>query len=173
MTYEEFLMSKEIRAEACGFDIDRDSITPYAFDYQKDIITWACKKGKCAILTGCGTGKTLMLLEWGRAVHEQTGKPVLIVSPLSVVNQTQREAKKFEICTVNVCRKQEDVVNGVNITNYEMEGAALQGLAKLMGHRAITICSIIANRVATVANPNYKTAVNDLVKTVIERLMED
>jgi uridine phosphorylase len=54
-----------------------------------------------------------------------------------------------------------------------MEGAALQGLAKLMGHRAITICSIIANRVATVANPNYKTAVNDLVKTVIERLMAD
>lgn len=62
---------------------------------------------------------------------------------------------------------------GGHITNYEMEGAALQGLAKLMGHRAITICSIIANRVATVANPNYKTAVNDLVKTVIERLMED
>ena len=61
--------------------------------------------------------------------------------------------------------------DGGHITNYEMEGAALQGLAKLMGHHAITICSIIANRVATVANPNYKTAVNDLVKTVIERLM--
>ena len=120
MTYEEFLKTKEMRAEACGFDIDRDSITPYAFDYQKDIITWACKKGKCAILTGCGTGKTLMLLEWCNAVHKQTNKPVLIVSPLSVVNQTQREAQKFEICAVNVCRKQEDVINGINITNYEM-----------------------------------------------------
>lgn len=120
MTYQEFLKTKELRAEACGFDIDRDSITPMAFDYQKDIIAWACKKGKCAILTGCGTGKTLMLLEWGRAVHEHTGKPVMIVSPLSVVEQTRREAEKFGICAVKVCRHADDVVNGVNITNYEM-----------------------------------------------------
>lgn len=63
--------------------------------------------------------------------------------------------------------------NGRQITNYEMESAPLQGLAKLLGHRAMTVCSIIANRVATSANPNYKTAVNDLVKTVIERLVED
>ena len=120
MTYEEFLKTKEMRAEACGFDIDRDSINPHAFDYQKDIISWACKKGKCAILTGCGTGKTVMLLEWCKAVHKHTGKPVLIVSPLSVVNQTSREAIKFGICSVNICRKQNDVINGVNITNYEM-----------------------------------------------------
>ncbi len=120
MTYEEFLKTKEFRAESCGFTIDRDSITPMSFDYQKDIIAWACKKGKCAILTGCGTGKTLMLLEYARAVHEHTGKPVLIVSPLSVVEQTRREGVKFGICEVNVCRSAEDVKNGVNITNYEM-----------------------------------------------------
>lgn len=35
MTYDEFLKTKEMRAEACGFDVDRNSITPYAFDYQK------------------------------------------------------------------------------------------------------------------------------------------
>lgn len=63
--------------------------------------------------------------------------------------------------------------NGRKITNYEMESAALQGLAKLLGHRAVTVCSIIANRVATSANPNYKTAVNDLIKVVVERLMAD
>ena len=63
--------------------------------------------------------------------------------------------------------------NGGHITNYEMESSALQGLAKLLGHRAMTVCSIIANRVATTANPNYKTAVNDLVKVVIERLLAD
>ena len=62
---------------------------------------------------------------------------------------------------------------GGHITNYEMESAALQGMAKMMGHRAMTVCSIIANRVATKANPNYKTAVNDLVATVIERLLAD
>ena len=120
MTYDEFLRSKEMRAEACGFDIDRDSITPHAFDYQRDIIAWACKKGKCAILTGCGTGKTLMLLEWAKAVWKHTGRDVLIVSPLSVVQQTVREAAKFGICDVTVCRHAEDVREGVNITNYEM-----------------------------------------------------
>ena len=120
MTYHEFLRTKEMRAEACGFEIDRDNITPTAFDYQKDIIAWACKKGKCAILTGCGTGKTLMLLEWARAVSEHTNKPVLIVSPLSVVQQTERESQKFGICETNICRHAADVQNGVNITNYEM-----------------------------------------------------
>lgn len=63
--------------------------------------------------------------------------------------------------------------NGGHITNYEMESAALQGMAKMMGHRAMTVCSIIANRVATKANPNYKNAVNELVATVIERLLAD
>ena len=62
---------------------------------------------------------------------------------------------------------------GGHITNYEMESAALQGLAKILGHRAMTICSIIANRVATEANTNYKGAVNDLVGTVLERLLAD
>ena len=62
---------------------------------------------------------------------------------------------------------------GGHITNYEMESAALQGLAKILGHRAMTICSIIANRVATEANTNYKGAVNDLVGTVLERLLID
>ncbi len=60
--------------------------------------------------------------------------------------------------------------NGGHITNYEMESSALQGLAKLMGHKALPVCSVIANRVATSVNPNYKTAVEDLVKTVLERL---
>ena len=60
--------------------------------------------------------------------------------------------------------------NGKAVTNYEMESAALQGLAKLMGHKAMTVCSIIANRYCKSATPNYKTAVQDLVETVLERL---
>lgn len=120
MTYDEFLKTKEMKAEACGFEIDRNRITSHAFDYQKDIIAWACKKGKCAILTGCGSGKTLMQLEWCRSVHEYTNKPVLIISPLSVVRQTHGESEKFGIGHVNICRAQKDVKHGINITNYEM-----------------------------------------------------
>lgn len=56
------------------------------------------------------------------------------------------------------------------ITNYEMESAPLQGLGRLMGHKAMTVCSIIANRMNHNATPNYKTAINDLIGTVLERL---
>lgn len=56
------------------------------------------------------------------------------------------------------------------ITNYEMESAPLQGLGKLMGHKAMTVCSIIANRFNTDVNPNYKNAVRDLVVTVLDRI---
>lgn len=59
---------------------------------------------------------------------------------------------------------------GRRITNYEMESAPLQGLGKLMGHKAMTVCSIIANRFNTEANPNYKSGVRDLVATVLERI---
>lgn len=60
--------------------------------------------------------------------------------------------------------------NGRKVTNYEMESAPLQGLGRLMGHRAMTVCSIIANRMNTEANPNYKTAVYDLIGTVLDRI---
>ncbi|MDE6238558.1 MAG: nucleoside phosphorylase [Muribaculaceae bacterium] len=60
--------------------------------------------------------------------------------------------------------------NGRRITNYEMESAPLQGLGKLMGHKAMTVCSIIANRFNTVANPNYKSGIRDLVATVLDRI---
>ncbi len=56
------------------------------------------------------------------------------------------------------------------ITNYEMESAPLQGLSRLMGHKAMTVCAIIANRMNTEANPNYKTAVTDLIATVLDRI---
>jgi len=60
--------------------------------------------------------------------------------------------------------------NGRMVTNYEMESAPLQGLGRLMGHRAMTVCSIIANRMRHDATPNYKTAIRDLIATVLERI---
>jgi len=59
---------------------------------------------------------------------------------------------------------------GRRITNYEMESAPLQGLSRLMGHRAMTVCSIIANRFNNTANPNYKSGIRDLIEAVLERI---
>jgi len=59
---------------------------------------------------------------------------------------------------------------GEPVTNYEMESAPLQGLSLLLGHKAMTVCSIIANRVSANATPNYKTAIRDLIATVLDRI---
>jgi len=56
------------------------------------------------------------------------------------------------------------------ITNYEMEGSAIAGLAKLMGHKAMTVCCIIANRRIEAANTDYKPYIEKLVTTVLERI---
>lgn len=60
--------------------------------------------------------------------------------------------------------------NGERVTNYEMESAPLQGLGSLMGHKCMTVCSIIANRVNDKATPNYKSAIRDLIATVLDRI---
>lgn len=60
--------------------------------------------------------------------------------------------------------------HGLRITNFEMESSALAGLAKLMGHKALTCCMVIANRVAGKANPNYKNSIDNLIKTVLDRI---
>lgn len=56
------------------------------------------------------------------------------------------------------------------ITNYEMESAPLAGLGRLMGHRAMTICTIIANRLVGESNANYKGSIEDLIKKVLDRI---
>ena len=59
--------------------------------------------------------------------------------------------------------------NGRKITNFEMESACLQGMAKMLGHKAMTVCCIIAERVANNANTDYKPKVKELIKTVLDR----
>lgn len=56
------------------------------------------------------------------------------------------------------------------ITNYEMESAPLAGLSLLMGHKAMTVCTIIANRLAGESNANYKGSIEDLIQTVLDRI---
>ena len=59
---------------------------------------------------------------------------------------------------------------GQRLTNFEMESAMLQGLAKLMGHKAVTVCSIIAGRVSHTSNPNYKGSIGELIQLVLNKL---
>lgn len=60
--------------------------------------------------------------------------------------------------------------NGDRITNFEMESSAVAGMAKLLGHKAMTVCCIIAGRVNNDMNTAYKGSMEELVKTVLERI---
>ena len=117
MDYHEFLRGKRLSVTASGFDSDKRN--PALFEWQSDIVKWALRKGKCAIFADCGLGKTPMQLEWAQQVADREGNPVLILAPLAVGKQTQREGVKFGV-DVTVCRSQDDVKPGVNVTNYEM-----------------------------------------------------
>lgn len=116
--YYKFLKSKEVVSNKSGFDINESDVSKKLFDFQNRVVVWAVNKGKPAIFSGCGTGKTPMQLEYSRIINEKTNKPVLILAPLAVSMQTKEEGEKFDI-NVNVCNSQSDVKNGINITNYE------------------------------------------------------
>ncbi len=60
--------------------------------------------------------------------------------------------------------------NGRHITNFEMEGSALAGMAKLMGHRATTLCTIIAQRIAKDACTDYKPFVRGMIQMALDKL---
>ena len=96
MDYNEFLANKRFVLESSGFDIDKSELNPMLYDFQKDIVRWALKKGKACIFADCGLGKTPMQLSWAHQVHAHTGGKVLILAPLAVADQTKREAEKVQ-----------------------------------------------------------------------------
>ena len=60
--------------------------------------------------------------------------------------------------------------NGRKITNFEMESSALSGMAALMGHKAATICTIIAQRIALDACTDYKPFVRQMIQNALDKL---
>lgn len=67
-------------------------------------------------------------------------------------------------------RIEEFEYQGHKITNYEMESAPLAGFAAVLGHKAVTVCQVVANRVARDSNTDYKTLFPALIKTVLDRI---
>lgn len=113
--YNDFLQSKEFKYQSTGKNIIKDEINQFLFEYQKDITQWAVKRGRCAIFLDTGLGKTFIQLEWARLI----GGKSLIVAPLTVGRQTIKEAKKIGI-SVNYAHDEGQIINGINITNYEL-----------------------------------------------------
>lgn len=118
--YSEFIKNKNYVLDNTGFMIDKEDINPMMFDFEKDITRWALAKGKAAVFSDCGLGKTICQLEWANQICKRTNGRVLILAPLAVAPQTKREASKFGIQTpVKIVETGDDVITGINITNYE------------------------------------------------------
>jgi hypothetical protein len=93
MSYEDFLNSRAQLAGNGGFD--PSTLPAYLFDFQRELVEFAVRKGRAALFADCGLGKTAMELSWAQNVHERTGQPVLILTPLAVGFQMIAEAEKF------------------------------------------------------------------------------
>ncbi len=117
--YDSFINNKRTTMPPSGFSVDRDTLNDILFDFQKDIVRWALRRGRAAIFTGTGSGKTLMQIEWASHIHNLSGGDVLIFAPLCVAAQTVLKGAEFGY-EIHLCRSQDDVKPGINITNYEM-----------------------------------------------------
>ena len=93
--YTLLLSHKSVVSDQAGFN--QSFLPDCLFPFQKALVEWAILKGRAAIFADCGLGKTLLELVWAQNVVNQTGKSVLILTPLSVGPQTVREGNKFGI----------------------------------------------------------------------------
>lgn len=116
MEYEQFIQSKKLTVQAVGREIELGDINPVLFPFQRDTVRWAVKKGRAAIFLDTGLGKTNCQIEWARLM----GGRGLIIAPLTVAKQTILEAKKWLDVDVHYTRSGADLVDSLNITNFEM-----------------------------------------------------
>ena len=113
--YGEFLRAKAQEGAQHGFE--PISIPDALYDFQRELVEWAIRKGRAAIFADCGLGKTLMQLSWADNVQRHTGRPVLILTPLAVGTQTAREAERFGIPAAR--SRNGELPAPIVITNYE------------------------------------------------------
>jgi hypothetical protein len=119
LDYAQFLEEKSHSSGNFGFKPDR--LPPFLKDFQKSLVDWALLRGRAGIFADCGLGKTPMQLVWAEEIARRTDKRVLILTPLAVSHQTEREADKFGI---DASRSQDGSFGNARIiiTNYERLG---------------------------------------------------
>lgn len=93
MSYADFLARKAQLTNAGGFE--PTSVPDHLFDFQRELVEWSIRQGRGAVFADCGLGKTPMELAWAENVYRETGKPVLLLTPLAVGFQIVAESDKF------------------------------------------------------------------------------
>ncbi len=115
---EEYLAFLDVKTSISGDHGFKPTFLPdQMFDFQKYLVEWATKKGRCAIFADCGLGKSLMELSWAQNVVNHTGGNVLLLTPLAVGTQMEREGEKFGIEAKRA--RDGNIPCRITITNYE------------------------------------------------------
>ena len=120
-SYSEFLARKAIVAPPSGFEPDMRLMPPAIKQFQRDIVTWACRRGRSAVFAGTGLGKTIQELSWLRQAVDHTGGQALLFAPLAVAEQiVQSEAPKFGFGDEVAYAADEGSISApITVTNYE------------------------------------------------------
>ena len=119
MSYQDFIREKRKKIQPMGFD-PIGELNANLFDWQRVVVDWALRRGRAALFEECGLGKTIQQLAWAEQVVRKTNGAVMLHCPVGVRQQTKSESEKFGIdCDVIVANEQSEVVNGINLVNYE------------------------------------------------------
>jgi len=170
MSYETFLESKALTVDSRGVEVPVTDIHEYLFPFQRQLVTWALRKGRSALFADTGLGKTLMQLEWARRLDV----PTLIVAPLAVAQQTVAEGVLLGL-DVQYVRRPTEIAQQVVITNYELishfdmaqfgavvldESSILKSVDGKTRTRLIEMCREVPYRLCCTATP----APNDIAE---------
>lgn len=117
--YAEFLASKAPRVNGVGFE--PGDMPAHLFDYQAECVAFAVRQGRAAMFLDTGLGKTRIQLEWCRQTAEASNGRALLLTPLAVARQIEREGVALGY-DVRVIRQQSDAGDGINICNYDRLG---------------------------------------------------
>lgn len=115
-SYHDFIASKGIATQSTG--VAPGDLPPRLFPHQKTAVEYALEKGRAALFLDTGLGKSGCEAVFADQARRETNKPSLILTPLAVAKQMQRECEAFDVES-RVVRESEDVWSGVNIANYE------------------------------------------------------
>lgn len=117
--YWEFLATKAVKAPVRGLDPDKmPEIGSHLFPFQRKCVEHALHVGAAGTFLDTGLGKTLVQLEWAARAMEHANGRALILTPLAVARQIEREGLRFGY-PVRVIREQSDARDGINICNYD------------------------------------------------------
>jgi len=117
MDYESFVASKVPLAAKRGMSTI-PALSSHLFDFQKHCVEFALGVGSSGLFLDTGLGKTLVQLEYSEHARQATNGKALILTPLAVAKQIEREGKKFGY-DARVIRDQSEAREGINICNYD------------------------------------------------------